>query len=241
MSQIRKRLTYANVMSSIAIFFVLGGGAAYAAKKIGSNQLKANSVTTAKIKKNAVTSKKIKNGSVTTAKLANNAVIGSKVADGSLSSADLSDLHVKGLTKVAATAGATEEEARAAAPPVQLFSNGPLSVYVKCFTDSSEPRTYAEVYAATTEAGSVFVGNSDSLYGDPFLEPTTKEDERQIYTQSTGENDANGWRTIFQISAPGGTSLAGEVALFAKNGTLTEGQGVYGAGDACLFSGYVTS
>jgi len=61
----RKRLTYANVMSSIAVFLVLGGGAAYAAKKIGSNQLKANSVTTAKIKKNAVTGAKVKNKSLT--------------------------------------------------------------------------------------------------------------------------------------------------------------------------------
>jgi hypothetical protein len=67
--QIRKRLTYANVMSSIAVFFVLGGGAAYAAKKIGSNQLKPNSVTTAKIKKEAVTTAKIKKDAVTGAKV----------------------------------------------------------------------------------------------------------------------------------------------------------------------------
>ena len=69
MKQIRKRLTYANLMSSIAVFLVLGGATAYAAKKIGSNQLKANSVTTAKIKKNAVTTAKIKNGAVTGAKV----------------------------------------------------------------------------------------------------------------------------------------------------------------------------
>jgi hypothetical protein len=64
MRSIRKRLTYSNVMSSIAVFLVLGGGAAYAAKKIGSHQLKANSVTTAKIKRSAVTSVKIRNGTV---------------------------------------------------------------------------------------------------------------------------------------------------------------------------------
>jgi hypothetical protein len=69
MRSIRKRLTYANVMSSIAVFIVLGG-AAFAASKlpkksVGTPQLKANAVTTAKIKKNAVTSKKIKDGTVT--------------------------------------------------------------------------------------------------------------------------------------------------------------------------------
>jgi hypothetical protein len=76
---IRKRLTYANVMSSIAVFLVLGGGAAYAAKKIGSNEIKGNSITTGKIKKEAVTASKIKKNSVTTAKIANGAVTGAKI------------------------------------------------------------------------------------------------------------------------------------------------------------------
>lgn len=78
MKQIRKRLTYANVMSSIAVFLVLGG-AAYAAHKIGSNEIKGNAITTGKIKKEAVTSTKIKN----------NAVTGAKVKDGSLTGSDI--------------------------------------------------------------------------------------------------------------------------------------------------------
>ncbi len=69
MKQIRKRLTYANVMSSIAVFLVLGGATAFAASKIGANQLKANSVKTGKIVKEAVTTAKIKNDAVTGAKV----------------------------------------------------------------------------------------------------------------------------------------------------------------------------
>jgi len=70
--QIRKRLTYANVMSSIAVFLILGGATAFAAlgkNTVGSKQLKKNSVTTAKIKKEAVTTAKLKNGAVTGAKV----------------------------------------------------------------------------------------------------------------------------------------------------------------------------
>jgi len=67
--QIRKRLTYANVMSSIAVFLVLGGATAFAASKIGSSDIKANAITTAKIKKEAVTTKKIKKNAVTGAKV----------------------------------------------------------------------------------------------------------------------------------------------------------------------------
>lgn len=85
MQQIRKRLTYANVMSSLAVFLVLGGGAAYAAKKIGSNELRGGSVTTAKIKRNAVTASKLKAGAVTTAKIAKGAVSYGRLANGSVS------------------------------------------------------------------------------------------------------------------------------------------------------------
>ncbi len=85
MKQIRKRLTYANVMSSIAVFLVLGGGAAYAAKKIGSNELRDGAVTTAKIKRNAVTASKIKTNAITTAEIAKGAVTYARLADGAIS------------------------------------------------------------------------------------------------------------------------------------------------------------
>ena len=78
MKQIRKRLTYANVMSSIAVFLVLGGAA------VAATQLPKNSVGTKQLKKNAVTKAKIKKNAVTTAKIKNDAVTGAKVNEGTL-------------------------------------------------------------------------------------------------------------------------------------------------------------
>jgi hypothetical protein len=74
MKQIRKRLTFANVMSSISVFLVLTGATAFAATQLGKNsvgskQLKKNSVIAAKIKKAAITTAKIKNDAVTGAKV----------------------------------------------------------------------------------------------------------------------------------------------------------------------------
>lgn len=116
MKQIRKRLTYANVMSSIAVFLVLGGATALAAglakNSVGSKQLKKNAVTTKKIKNNAVTTPKIKDGavtasklapgtipapppiaagSITSEKLANGAVTSGKIAAGAVSRANLAE------------------------------------------------------------------------------------------------------------------------------------------------------
>jgi hypothetical protein len=95
LKQIRKRLTYANVMSSLAVFLILGGATAFAAiKKVGANEIKANSiktgkivkeaVTAGKIKKNAVTESRIADGAVTTNKIANDAVTGDKLKESSL-------------------------------------------------------------------------------------------------------------------------------------------------------------
>jgi hypothetical protein len=58
LSKLRSRLTYANVISSIALFCALAGGA-YAA-----TQLPKNSVGTKQLKKSAVTSPKVKDGTL---------------------------------------------------------------------------------------------------------------------------------------------------------------------------------
>lgn len=68
LKQIRKRLTYANVMSSIAVFVVLGGAAVAATQlpknSVGSKQLKKNAVTKAKIKKGAIDASKVQDESL---------------------------------------------------------------------------------------------------------------------------------------------------------------------------------
>lgn len=61
MASIRRRLSFANVVSCIALFVALGG-ASYAA-----TQLPKNSVGTKQIKPNAVNSSKVKNGSLVVA------------------------------------------------------------------------------------------------------------------------------------------------------------------------------
>jgi hypothetical protein len=69
MGRLRSKLTYANVMATVAVFIALGG-ASYAATQlpknsVGTKQLKKNSVTTAKIKNEAVTAAKVKKGALT--------------------------------------------------------------------------------------------------------------------------------------------------------------------------------
>jgi hypothetical protein len=82
--RLRGKLTYANVVSSICLFLLLGGGAAVAAGQLGKN-----SVGSKQLKKGAVTAAKIKNGAITGPKIGAGAVTAAKVADGSLTGAQI--------------------------------------------------------------------------------------------------------------------------------------------------------
>lgn len=90
--QIRKRLTFANVIASLALFVALGGAAVAAGlakNSVGTKQLKANAVTAAKIKNSAVNSHKIAHGAVVAGKIAGNSIAAGNLQNGSVSSAKL--------------------------------------------------------------------------------------------------------------------------------------------------------
>jgi hypothetical protein len=64
MKALRTKLTYANVVATLALFLAIGGASAFAA-----TQLAKNSVGSKQLKKNAVTAVKIKDGAIAPEKL----------------------------------------------------------------------------------------------------------------------------------------------------------------------------
>lgn len=249
MKPIRKRLTYANVMSSIAVFLLLGGGAAIAAKKalpkksVGTKQLKANAVTSAKIKKNAITTAKIKNNAVNGAKV-NEATLGT-VPSASVANS-LASLSSLKLTKVNSSAsGPSFEAAASAASGVVLYDDSHFTVYGKCFIDSSGPELYSVVYIATKQNGAIFDSDEDELSGEEpegYLNIGTPEDERELIEDGTNENDADmqyEGDTEFGATAADGYTIQGVNQVAEKFGNPAAGDGPYGPGNVCLFSGYV--
>jgi hypothetical protein len=115
--RLRPRLTYSNVIASIALFVALGGAAVAAGlpkNSVGPNQLKKGAVTAGKIRKGAVTAGKLApksvvagklgqnavtpgnlgNGVVTTAKIAGSAVIASSIKNGVITTNKLANANV---------------------------------------------------------------------------------------------------------------------------------------------------
>ena len=92
----RPRLTYANVISTLALLIALGGTGAYAATKLPDNsvgefQLRSGAVTAQKIRKNAITAPKIKAEAVKQGKIAGGSITAAKMTGGSVSSSSLQE------------------------------------------------------------------------------------------------------------------------------------------------------
>ena len=116
MQTIRRRLTYANVVATLALFLAIGGGAAFAATHLN---------------KNSVGSLQLRNGAVTTAKIKGEAVTGAKIRISSLGkvpSAQTADRADAAVTAATADRAATADTAANAATlqgsPADAFLRG---------------------------------------------------------------------------------------------------------------------
>ena len=74
------RLTYSNIVSTLALFLALTGGVVYAAQKIGTKSLKRHAVSAKKLAPDSVKEGKLLDGAVGTAKLRDEAVTSDKQA-----------------------------------------------------------------------------------------------------------------------------------------------------------------
>jgi hypothetical protein len=233
---LRGRLTYANVMASLAVFLILGGATAFAASlgknTVGSKQLKKNSVTAAKIKKNAVTGAKIKNNAVTGAKIKNKAVTGAKVKDGSLTGSDI-NLATLGTVPSAATANSL-----AGRFPFQLYTGpglttigqfGPFTIRASCVINSGGNDT-AELQLLTSVDNAVMDDNS----GDEFAPFNITDNPAELIseTEPTGLVGFESGFGEFAAVAPSGTVIS--------SGEQAVGVNIAGHVGQCFFAGVIT-
>ena len=63
--------------------------------------------------------------------------------------------------------------------------------------------------------------------------------DRTLAEESATGNDANYDEAEWALASPDGTGLNGQDVVGAKNGNLAAGNGIYGAGNVCLFQGSI--
>lgn len=88
LAKLRARMSYANVVSTLALALAVGGGSAYAATKIGSDGLRYHAVTASKLANNAVSPSKVKDNSLSGRELRDNSVTSADIRNGTLQAGD---------------------------------------------------------------------------------------------------------------------------------------------------------
>ena len=226
MNKFRNRLTYANVMSSIAVFLLLGGGAALAAGHLGKNTVGAK-----QLKKNAVSTAKIKKEAVTTAKLKKDAVNGAKVKDGSLSGADI-NLSTLGTVPTAETAnslkGFNTFTGRGSEDTVTtLFSTGQFDVVGICDENGDfDPPGFP--FENTGSAVGIVNRGENGGYAD------SSDDDDPVF------NVGDGIAFDYLDAGDGGSAiLPNGHSIFAFGGVITEFGENPNFGPGCTFRGLV--
>ncbi len=203
MTNLKRHLTAANVLSCMALFIALGG-TAYAAVKLKPNQVKAvniakQAVTNAKIKTQAVTSGKIKNGGVVNADLGAGAVSNSKLANGAVGSSKLG--------KEAVTANALAKNA------VTNAKIGPEAVAT------------GKIGNEAITAGKISSGVWNQLVKDVTYESSTSPNDSETEKNTTA-NCPQGKEAIgggARINSPAGVQVAinGSYPAVASNNART--------------------
>jgi hypothetical protein len=254
MQRVRNKLTYANVVASLALFLVLSGATAYAAShlapnSVGAKQLKSSAVTTSKLKRNAVTATKIRLGSVTAAKIEKGAVTEAKIGDGAVTGAKIKDGAISAqqlgaqsvgnsqtqLVKVFKAGAVAAAASEAAAPKVELGTVGPFHFYAKCFHGQTAviEQSYIELTSGVATLGTVARVLKKSA---PYLTPALPESERVLNSIETEPNSiGQALGATFEAAASDGTTISGIASGGAvKQGTFSGGNGPFLAGDSCI-------
>jgi hypothetical protein len=242
--RIRARLSYANVMATVAVFVAMAGGA-YAVIKLPKN-----SVKTKQIKNEAVTAKKLKDGAVREGKLAEGSVVSAKIAEGAVGASKIADGSVDASKIAAGSVGAAalgDQSVGGAqlAPTVRalrfsysrpegdaanttILDAGGYRITASCASAGGEPRL--EVLLTTAPSGAFeSLSMSKEIPGatQPFV--------------SLGELPANTPEALVNITAADG-SLDQEAvhALYTaadRSAQLTYFGEINGVADTCSFNG----
>jgi hypothetical protein len=147
--RLRSRLTYANVVSTLCLFLLLGGGA-YAASElaknsVGSKQIKNKSVKSKDLAKKSVKTKNLKGNAVNGAKVQNDSLKGDDIDESTLSVADADRVGGSQVDQISYTAGPNTG-------PVQLFSAAGLTVTAACPAATDD---FVNLTAATNTNNSI--------------------------------------------------------------------------------------
>lgn len=156
MSRLRHTITYANVVSTLALVLAMSGGAVYAAGKIGGNDIRKGAVRSKQIRNRNVKRQDIAGGAINSRKVSNNTLTGKDIEESKLGLVPSADdaRTVNGVAE--RVVRASEAQTTAAS---QLLSEGGLTVLLSCAGGNATMQVHG---FAPGDAGTVFNAQTSS-------------------------------------------------------------------------------
>ena len=194
MDRLRGKLSYANVMATIAVFLALGGGTAAVALS-GKNSVKKDDIAKGAVRSDDIAANAVQSGDVagealTAADLATGSVAASELLDGSVGASEIGAGAV-GTTKQAAVPAARVGAAGTTSVPASTAT--PLS-----FTSEASPLFFDPLNMRDPSAPAVLTVPESGVYLVTFNVTWVADD-----TATPGGNADQGFRSA-QITTPAG-------------------------------------
>lgn len=252
MNRLRSKLTYSNVISTLCLFLLVGGGTAVAANHLGKNsvgskQLKKNAVTAAKLKAGVVVSAKLAEDAVNSSKIAPGAVSGSKLAPGAVGSSNLAAGAVTGdkLAPGAVTGdkinvgtlptvpdSATTEVVKGSHTTLHvgqeapIFTYGPFTITAQCTEIEEAKRTALSTLALLEERFVISSSTPNSVFASRFDGGKDLGPETPTAARIVGESGSRKNQDSYQYLSPAENTVSassiGGQAFNASIGLATD-------------------
>jgi hypothetical protein len=161
MRSVSKHLTYANVMSTLAVFLLLGGSA-YASGLISGSRIENGSISGRKLKAGSVSNSKLRTYSVTNGKIKRATITGGRIASNTLTDREI---NMAKLGKIASAANADKVGAKTASQLTDRCPSGTVDLGSACAENGvrSSATGYAAAKACVQAGG--YLPQADELVG----------------------------------------------------------------------------
>lgn len=161
-----RHLTYANVMSTLAVFLVLGGSA-YAAGKISGSSLKNNSVSGKKLKSGSVSNSKLRANAVSNSKISASSVYGSRLAPNTLTDREINMAKLGKISRASTADNAGKVDNKDASQLTDRCPSGTVDLGSACAETGARAVSFGPQAAETcTRAGGYLPGAAELVGAD---------------------------------------------------------------------------
>lgn len=248
LGRLRRRLSFANVVSLLALFVALGGSS-YAAVRVGSGDIVDNSVRSKDLRNDDVRGKDIRNGTVRSRDLRNNSILSRDVHENSLLTGDIRDGNVFSgdIHDGSVTGKDVNESSLGTVPNASTLDGKDSSAFLAGRKTGLVKLSYGQTKVVARSGPYTWsAGCSDTGGGNTRLVVSVRSSVGGATAASFGQSvpiPAGGSATVFDSNSGSPEySIAFPFGAVAPTGSAPQGiafAGLNVAGDKCVVNGFV--